>query len=224
MAEKTGAGGKPQEFDTENGRYLKNCKGYNSRNDLNNLPKQRKIVLPNKIPQLERQDSEIRRIWQIQKFTGFTESEAEQAYNAIKHYTRAGFRAIRDGRAPKEERIIEQFIEKHPKYSGKIWRGIAVNNEEILKNYYAALKSEIQIDMQGISSWSSAESIANEFTDNREGEIKIIFELENQSGVGIDHLSEWQGEEEVLQSGKIRYKVKDIKLNNGKYKIKLEEV
>lgn len=39
MAEKTGAGRKPQEFDTENGRYLGNSKGYNSQSDIQNLQK-----------------------------------------------------------------------------------------------------------------------------------------------------------------------------------------
>lgn len=178
----------------------------------------------NKIPQLERQGSEIQRIWQIQENTGLSYKEAEQTYSAIKHYTRAGFRAIRDGQAPKEEQLIENFIDRHPKYDGKIWRGIAVDDESILKKLYLAQERGGLIDMKGISSWSGFESIANDFTDNRQGEFKIVFELDNQSGVGIDHLSDWEGENEVIQSGKIKYKIKDIIFENGKYKIKAEEV
>lgn len=45
MAEKTGAGGKPKDFDAENGRYLGNNKGYNSQSDINNLPVGHKISL-----------------------------------------------------------------------------------------------------------------------------------------------------------------------------------
>lgn len=45
MAEKTGAGRQPQEFDAENGRYLGNNKGYNSQSDINNLPVGHKISL-----------------------------------------------------------------------------------------------------------------------------------------------------------------------------------
>ena len=40
MAEKTGAGGKPQEFDAENGRYVKGSgQGYNSQSDIQPLRK-----------------------------------------------------------------------------------------------------------------------------------------------------------------------------------------
>ena len=45
MAEKTGAGRQPQEFDAEYGRYLGNNKGYNSQSDINNLPVGHKISL-----------------------------------------------------------------------------------------------------------------------------------------------------------------------------------
>lgn len=204
----------------------------NADGSLDDLKLQELYELKNKkIPQLDRQESESGRIWQIQEYTGLSYEEAEQTYNAIKHYTRAGFRAIRDGRAPKEEKLIEDFIAKHPKYDGKIWRGIALDKKEG-EDYIKRLEKQIEngypIGMEGLSSWSSAESIAEEFADNRAGNrndwYKIVFELDNQSGVGIDHLSEWQGEEEVLQSGMVRYKVKEISNNNGRFKIKLEEI
>ena len=177
-----------------------------------------------KIPQLERQESETRRIWQIQENTGLSYAESEKAYNAIKHYTRAGFRAIRDGRAPEEERIIEDFIERHPKYDGRVWRGIAVDDKGFLDNLIAKKETGELIDMAGISSWADNEAVAQDFAVNRPGKYKILFETDNKSGVGIDHLSEWYGEGEVLHSGKTRYKVNEIIEQDGKYYIKIEEV
>lgn len=227
MAEKIGAGGRPQEYNEENGQYGTDggAKEYRQNTGYGEIFADEKSQKgQSKISQLERQESETRRIWQIQENTGLSYEAAEQTYNAIKHYTKAGFRAIRDGRAPREEKLIEDFIERHPKYDGKIWRGIAVDDENIIKNLYSSYESGDTINMKGISSWSSAESIAHDFTKNRQGKFKIVFELENQSGVGIDHLSEWQGEEEVIQSGKIQYKVIDIISQNGKYKIIVEEV
>lgn len=213
------------------GQFVKkgtNGKGYDSRSDILPLRKAvEKSSNKKKIAQLERKESEVQRVWQIQENTGMSYEEAEKTYSAIKHYTRTGFRAIRDGHAHKEESIIEKFINKHPKYDGKIYRGIAldkVKGETLISDLKTKKESGGLTDMMGLSSWSSAESIANEFADNRPGEYKFIFELNNQSGVGIDHLSEWQGEEEVLQSGKVKYKVKDIFLKDGKYRIKLEEV
>lgn len=181
-----------------------------------------------KISQLDRQESETKRIWQIQEYTGVSYDTAEQINNAIQYYTKDGFRDIRKGNAPKAEELIETFIERHPKYDGKIWRGIALN-EEKGKNFITELKNKLSskesTEMFGISSWTSAENVAREFSDNREGTYKILFELENQSGVGIDHLSEWYGEEEVIQSKKIRYKVKDIKQESpNSYKVILEEI
>ena len=85
--------------------------------------------------------------------------------------------------------------------------------------------------MGGISSWSSEESIAQDFADNRnkaEDSYRFIFETENKSGVGIDHLSNWVGENEVLHSSKTQYKIKEIlEIEKGKsplFKIIVEEV
>lgn len=127
-------------------------------------PKRRKERKPN--------IEESGRIWQIQEYNGLSYEEAKQTYNAIKHYTRAGFRALRDGRVPKEEKLIEDFIAKHPKYNGKIWRGIALEKkkgEDYIKRLEKQIKNGYPIDMKGLSSWSSAESIAEEFADNRAG-------------------------------------------------------
>lgn len=180
-----------------------------------------------KISQLERKENEWARINQIQEYTGLTYEDSEKTYRAIQYYTKDGFREIRNGHAPEEERLIEKFIELHPKYDGKIWRGISLSKEKG-ERYLAELnKKKINgetTDMLSLSSWSSSEDIANDFADNREGDYKFVFELENKSGVGIDHLSEWQGEEEVLQSGKVKYKIKDISIANNRYKVKIEEV
>ena len=181
----------------------------------------------NKIKQLKREETEADRIEQIQHYTGLSYKEAEKTYVAIKHYTRAGYKAIRDGSAPHEEQLIEEFIDRHPKYDGKIWRGIALSKksgERFINNLKEIKTTGEATGMLGLSSWSSAENIANKFADYRKGEYKFIFELENKSGVGIDHLSEWQGENEVLQSGKVKYRVIDIVERNCKYKIRIEEV
>ncbi len=45
MPQKTGAGGEPQNFDKDNGRYTKGGAGYDSRSDINNLRVKRRITL-----------------------------------------------------------------------------------------------------------------------------------------------------------------------------------
>ncbi|MDE6474767.1 MAG: hypothetical protein K2L70_06680 [Clostridia bacterium] len=224
MATKKGAGGKPQEFDTQTGRYGsgQSKTKENSLVDENcatNKHKQKKIK------QLNRLESEYSRIIQIEKYTGLSRNQSTFTYEAIKHYTRSGYRAIRSGKLPQEESLIETFIERHPKYDGKIWRGIAVEDKSVVEDLYAKMKDGEPIDMRGISSWTSEESVSLKFvTLYRTGTYKIIYESENESGVGIGHLSEWENEEEVLHSGKSRFRVKGItKGRNNVYRVKLEE-
>ena len=117
----------------------------------------------------------------------------------------------------------------HPKFDGKIYRGVAFDKdkgEKLLSELKAKKSNGATTDMKGISSWSSAENVADEFADNRPGEYKFIFEMNNKSGVGIDHLSEWFGEAEVLHSKTAKYIVKDIvpvENHKNRYRIILEE-
>ena len=222
MATKIGAGGRPQEFDSQTGRYGSG----QSKTNGNSIEGKKSATKPNqrKIKQLDRQESEYNRIIQIEKYTGLSRNQATLTYEAIKHYTRKGYRAIRSGNLPKEERLLETFIEKHPKYDGKIWRGIAVEDKGIVEDLYTKKNNGEPIDMKGISSWSSEESVAKRFaTVNRKGKYKIIFETENENGVGIGHLSAWKIEKEVIHSGKSQFRVISIKEEKGIYKVKVEE-
>lgn len=187
-----------------------------------------------KIKQLPAYDDLDKSIQQIQDYTGYDKTEAKKAYDTIKYYTSNGYSDIRVNKNSEEAKTIEDFIEKHPKFDGKIFRGIGFEKHKgirYLRFLFNSLNNNTTIDMDGISSWSSEESIAEDFANNRnqaEDSYRFIFESENKSGVGIDHLSNWVGENEVLHSSKTQYKVKKIiQKENGKsplYRILLEEV
>lgn len=184
-----------------------------------------------KIPQLDKMSNSILSIYQIMEYTGFSHDEATKTFEAIQYYTKTGYSDIRSGKNKEAEINLEKFIQNHPAYDGKIYRGIAISHgksSEFLKKIYEAKDTGTLIDMGGISSWSSEESVAIEFAENREqstGSYQFIFEMDNESGVGIDHLSEWHGEMEVLQSGKQKYEVVSVDKSNytNRYKIILKE-
>ncbi len=187
-----------------------------------------------KIKQLEAFDDKNKSVQQIIDQTGYTKEQAEKVYDTIKYYTSAGYGEIRKNKESENAKIIEDFIEKHPKFDGTIYRGVGFENQKG-KEYLNYLKQKQNnrspINMGGISSWSSEESIAQDFADNRKkanDSYRFIFETDNKSGVGIDHLSNWVGESEVLHSSKTKYKVKEVleieKGNSPLYKIIVEEV
>lgn len=187
-----------------------------------------------KIKQLPAYDDVDKSIQQIQDYTGYDKTEAKKAYDTIKYYTSSGYSDIRVNKNSEEAKTIEDFIEKHPKFDGRIFRGIGFEKQKgirYLRFLFNRKNNNTTIDMDGISSWSSEESIAEDFANNRnqaDDSYRFIFESENKSGVGIDHLSNWVGENEVLHSSKTQYKVKKItQIENGKsplYRILLEEV
>lgn len=184
-----------------------------------------------KIGQLERKKTEAERIAQIQEYTGLSEYEAKLTYEAIDFYTGQGYIAIRNGQKPREEELIEQFIALHPKFDGKIYRGVNLDSDEgekLLTELKANKSNGTITNMKGISSWSSTKAVAESYGYYRDGEYNFLFEMDNKSGVGIANLSQYEEEAEVLQSKTAKYIVKDIiSIENedtkNRYKIILEE-
>lgn len=186
-----------------------------------------------KIKQLPALPSREQSIEQIAAYTGFSKENAALAYDTLKSYTRENYKRIRANPNCIEAKIIEEFISAHPKYDGVIYRGIGFYPEQgkrFLTDIQIKIKNNLPLDMDGISSWSDAESIAKDFADNRnqsEDSYRFVFVLNNKTGVGIDHISDWTGENEVIQSAKSTYTIKGIKqTENGRsplYKIFLEE-
>lgn len=85
-----------------------------------------------KIKQLDWFESEYRRILQIKENTGFNDEEARAIYDAVRDYTDNGYTAIRQGKSERQAKLIEQLIERHPKYEGRIYRGIAVDDDSFI--------------------------------------------------------------------------------------------
>ncbi len=177
----------------------------------------------------------------IRELTGVDEATAKK-YQATVFEWSTHPHDIRNGEDPEGERILEDYIARSSKYDGKIYRGIHFSEKEG-RRYLKGLEEKKQrlssLRMEGISSWSSFESIARDFSTMNmflDTSIGIIFETENVSGAPIDYLSRHgktfsknEEEGEVLHSKNTEYIIKDIvrdpkeSLINGYYGSKKQE-
>lgn len=139
--------------------------------------------------------------------------EALGYYKAIGYYTSYGYKDVRQWNSPSAQtaqKQLEDYISKSPTYNGEIYRGIHLSGKQG-ENFVNQLQKGAVIDMGGISSWSSELSVAKGFSHKSSEDYHVIFKCKNKSGVGIQHLSQFFNESEVLQSSKSKFKIKSVK-------------
>jgi len=175
---------------------------------------------------------------------------AERINETISDFTGAGFEAMRKAsqlNAPKpgmfssdpnvnaeifkrfsiKSKILNDFIEKSPKYSGTIYRGIAVS-----ENVASKILGDESISMLGPASWSKDRDISEAFASsslNSTNTVQIMFKLiSNKSGVDITNMSEVPYEQEVISPQSAKYIKKSItelkKFGHKYYEVLVEEI
>ena len=104
---------------------------------------------------------------------------------------------------------IEEFIAASPKWEGgRIYRGVGINDRDVLDKIIQDAWHKKPIDMRGMSSWSSKKSIAQSFgesnTQKYKGGKTVMFITNGKTsggkGTSIKHLSQLPHENEVLMS------------------------
>lgn len=118
---------------------------------------------------------------------------------------------------------IESFIEKSPKWSGEIYRGINLPPETV-----KAFKSGDIIDMQGVSSWTSSFDIAESYSyksNKTKQNQRVMFHSNGtKQGTSIKHLAHYDFEDEVLVSTKARWQIERAEEIDGTTHIFLKEL
>ena len=143
---------------------------------------------------------EARKItYSIESFTGTKSSAIRKAYTD----------ASPNAKDLEMMNAIDDYIHNAPKWSGRVYRGIAVSNsvaEDIL--------SKGTVDMLGPSSWSSEYSVADRFAKPtaRDEDVGIVFVMdENISGTSVVHISPFSTtENEVLAPSGVIYQINDM--------------
>lgn len=146
-----------------------------------------------------------------------TTKEAQQMYDSVYAFTGSEYTAIRAAQsgassnkaAVRKGEQIEKFIEASPKWEGgELYRGMNISNEQAA-SFKASLQKGSSVSMNGVSSWSSKQEMAESYTRGS-GE-KFIFVLpKTRHGTSIEHLSNFPGENEVIVSSKSNFVVKDL--------------
>lgn len=159
-----------------------------------------------------------------------TEQEAGEMFDSVKHFTNNGYQSVRKyqstgkggAKAKKDAENIEKYIQIAPKWAGgTLYRSIGLSSDQVRK-----LKPGTNIDMQGTSSWTSSKSVSDSYAyKSMDRGTAVTFQLaKTTKGCSINHMSHYDGENEVLISNTARFKISNVtKDNRGRTIVEVEE-
>ncbi len=153
---------------------------------------------------------------------GISIEEAQKQIEALRSYSRAGYRSIRTAQYNNEvgteeyqkAMAIEKFIEQSPKWNGgDLYRGINLSEAQLNQMAIGA-----KVDMRGVSSWSTKRDVATEFGTT-------MFKVNGtKQGASVTHLARGGlSESEVLVSGKAIWTIKSVAKIGNRTLIELSE-
>lgn len=144
------------------------------------------------------------RIGEIVDDTGMSEQYAARVYSAISNYT-SGWPLKGD------KKVIDNYIERAPAYSGHIFRGLHFDSSDDYDKFMETVTSG-DVTMNGNSSWSSSEEVARRFghLGDDECDSVMIRCVANKTATPIEHLTQCGGEQEVIAHSKTGWSVMNI--------------
>lgn len=153
--------------------------------------------------------------------------------DAIIQYTGSGYRGVRrvqsgnDSIYSKEDKAkykemgekVEEFIKDPPPYgAGTLYRGINVS-PDVAKQF----KKGTVVSMNGTSSWTESEKVADEFAGFG-GSRCVFISTGTKMGKSIAEFSDFPQEKEVCVSRDARYRINNVKKKNGTNYFYCEEI
>lgn len=139
----------------------------------------------------------------LKKTLKISENEAEEIYKALQVYgsgENGSYSKIHRGdkKYQKEIEYLQKLLtsENSPAYAGKIYRGLALSDEDIKKLKKGAFWTE-----PGITSFSADKEIAEGFAvDFRSGKTGVVFQMKNERAVEVTQFMP-EPESELLHPG-----------------------
>lgn len=127
---------------------------------------------------------------------------------------------------------LEEWIDRSPKWKGgTTYRGMCLSSKQ-LNSLVDSLKSEEGAGMLGASSWSTRKDMAQVFSEHglydpiTEYEYKtqrvVLIARKQKNATSLQYLSEFQDECEVISSNRNRYKLIEIREEDGYVYIEVE--
>lgn len=143
--------------------------------------------------------------------TGYTDDEASKVKKVLNDYFGNDYKEFTAGDRQEDVKVIDKALHKMQPYDGEIYRGM-----HLVPRYLDALMQNAQVGsevmMKSISSWTSAESVADRFSQIDSDSNSVIFVCKNnESGVGVRHLSKLGAkEDEVLAPSTAKWRITKI--------------
>ena len=150
----------------------------------------------------------------VENDIGANKKQAEEIVKTFYNFSGDEYKQLREdqrhNKINKQDQIIEDYIDKAPKFEESIYRGIVVKDN---------IKFTVgnTLDMKGTSSWTSDEKKTNTFltlsNEDRRNRLtnQVVFKVENPiKAVSIKHMSSFPEEKEVLVSKKAKFVVSKI--------------
>jgi SPP1 gp7 family putative phage head morphogenesis protein len=121
---------------------------------------------------------------------------------------------------------LNSYLERAPKFQGDIHRGISVEKGD-LDSVLSQYKEGSEISLDAKQSWTTdTKNVQDRLTQIRSSQtnpVSVMFEYPNSSaGVDISKHSRFEEEKEVLVPKGAKYKVKSVVQHEGGYKITFE--
>ena len=155
--------------------------------------------IPDDVEKKDQQDGLIEdredRVKQIMQETKVTKATAERYDDAFQEWFNDSDEVSKDG-----QETLQEYLDSAPAYTGKIYRGLHLTGSEF-DSFMNDASSGTEIKMNGLSSWSSKESVAEGFArnDSMWYDSVIIECVANRTGAPVAHLSvPYEEEQEVL--------------------------
>lgn len=166
-----------------------------------------------KIPYDKLDEYNVKAFEQIKVDTGYSDEQATKFHDALKEYFGGDYKEILSGET-QTAKIIRNGIDRMPIYNDAICRGMTLSNEDV--GLFSNLKPGETLPRKSIiESWSSSKETAIAYSGiNDYDRSSVILEcVDNQTGVGVQHLSSFgKVESEVLSSAE--YEVVEVVIEN----------
>ena len=157
-------------------------------------------------------------------YTDLGVSDPEEALFAVAHYTGTGYTYMREGKYQDEVKLIDEVIDKQPKWDGEIYRGMKVK-KSFIDNIKSSIGDTLELSPNSPTSFSSSRKVAHSFAHSGgEGE-SLVLKMKNKRGSSIAHNSQFTGESEVLHKSAEKYTIKSFNFDSSTntYVVELED-
>ena len=139
------------------------------------------------------------RVGHIKEVTGQSEAQAKVTWKALDDWTTSSHN--------RNEKVLDEFIEKAPAYNKTMYRGMVFSDEE-----YAAFMANVSdgavMKMNGNASWSGERMVARRFAHAvyDDANSVVVKCVKNKTSVPIEFAGA-NGEEEVLSHSRARWTI-----------------